>query len=144
VQFVQPRGAAVAPEPYRESNIEPSASAHARQWPLSDRAAEGGPIGEFFAVLGNAWLLTAEQRARLAPAVRAALETGWTSAALVAFAGAKPLGGALADVLPDDLAAAAEAHSRLTWTVSEFSRQWEADKALIVTAPGHQRPASAE
>ena len=82
-----------------------------RPWPLSDRAAEGGPIGEFFAVLGNAWLLTAEQRARLAPAVRAALETGWTSAALAAFAGAKPLGGALADVLPDDSAAAAEAHS---------------------------------
>ena len=33
----------------------------------------GGGVGEFFAALGNAWRLTEAQRARLAPAVQAAL-----------------------------------------------------------------------
>jgi hypothetical protein len=37
-----------------------------------------GRIGEFFAALGDAWRLTDAQRARLAPAVKAALDVGWT------------------------------------------------------------------
>jgi hypothetical protein len=90
VQAVQPRGAAAAPEPYVEPSIEPPAApARAREAPLSDQAAGGGaPVGEFFADLADAWLVTAEQRARLAPAVKAALDIGWTPSSLAAFTGA--------------------------------------------------------
>jgi hypothetical protein len=90
VQPAHERGAAVAPEPSREPSMEPSAaSAQARQVPA---AGGGGPAGEFFAVLGDGWRLTADQRARLAPAVQAALEAGWLPQALAAFTGANAAG----------------------------------------------------
>jgi hypothetical protein len=38
--------------------------------------------------LADAWLVTAEQRARLAPAVKAALDMGWTPSSPAAFTGA--------------------------------------------------------
>ena len=44
--------------------------------------------GEFFAILGDGWRLTAAQQARLAPAVQAALDAGWLPQALAAFTGA--------------------------------------------------------
>jgi hypothetical protein len=84
----------VAPEPSREPSTEPSAaSAHALQVPATAGTAGGGPaVGEFFAVLGDGWRLTADQRARLAPAVQAALEAGWLPQALAAFTGANTAG----------------------------------------------------
>ncbi len=89
VQSVPQRGAAAAPEPSMEPYLEPSAG-RTRAYEAShpDHAAGGGAIGEFFADLGDAWLLSAEQRARLAPAVQAAIDTGWTPGALAAFTGA--------------------------------------------------------
>jgi Helix-turn-helix domain len=94
VQLAQERGAAVAPEPSREPSTEPSAaSAHARQVPATAGTAGGGQAaGEFFAVLDDGWKLTADQRARLAPAVQAALEAGWLPQALAAFTGANTVG----------------------------------------------------
>ncbi len=83
---VQPaplRGAAVAPEPYREPPNEPSAA------PVRARTARpgGGPVGEFFDGLGDAWPLTATQRDRILPAVEAALDAGWAPRELAAFTG---------------------------------------------------------
>ena len=89
VQSVQPRGAVVAPEPYKEPSREPAA---AREAPHAADAAGGGPIGEFFAALGPNWQLTSAQRARLAPAVQAAFHAGWMPQALVAVAGANTTG----------------------------------------------------
>jgi hypothetical protein len=93
VQLTPSRGAAAAPEPSREPSTEPPAArARALEAP-ADRAADGGgPVGEFFAVLGDGWKLTAAQRARLAPAVSAALGMGWTPGALAAFTGANTAG----------------------------------------------------
>ncbi len=89
VQSVSQRGAAAAPEPYLEPYLEPSAAgSRQREAPRADDDEGGGPIGEFFANLADAWPLSAEQRARLAPAVLAALETGWTPGTLAAFTGA--------------------------------------------------------
>jgi hypothetical protein len=51
-------------------------------------AGVGEPMSEFFVALGDSWRLTAAQRARLTPAVTAALTAGWTPGALAAFAGA--------------------------------------------------------
>jgi hypothetical protein len=89
VQPAHERGAAVAPEPYREPSMEPSA-ASARvdeaRLPAED-AGCGGPASEFFAALGDAWRLTAAQRARLAPAALTALSAGWRPAALAEFTG---------------------------------------------------------
>jgi len=71
----------VAPEPSKESFMEPSAApGRAREAPLAGHAGLGGgdQASEFFAALGDAWLLTAVQRARLIPAVEAALIAGWT------------------------------------------------------------------
>jgi hypothetical protein len=48
----------------------------------------GRRAGEFFGALGAAWPLTAAQRSRLAPAVLAALNAGWTPHELARFAGA--------------------------------------------------------
>ena len=90
VQQAQLRGAAAAPEPSREPSREPSAaSAHARPV-LADVGTAGGgqEAGEFFAILGDGWRLTAAQQARLAPAVQAALDAGWLPQALAAFTGA--------------------------------------------------------
>jgi hypothetical protein len=58
--------------------------------PADARAATsgGGPAGEFFTALGADWRLTGRQRARLTPAVAAALDAGWTPRALAAFTGA--------------------------------------------------------
>jgi Helix-turn-helix domain len=94
VQPAHERGAAVAPEPSKEPSMEPSAaSAHARQVTATPGTAGGGQaVGEFFAVLGDGWRLTADQRARLAPAVQAALDAGWLPPALAAFAGANTAG----------------------------------------------------
>jgi hypothetical protein len=47
-----------------------------------------GPIGEFFTALSPDWRLTAVQRTRLAAAVTAALNAGWTPRALAAVTGA--------------------------------------------------------
>ena len=89
VQAAQPPGAAVAPEPSQEPSVEPPAArAHLHEeLPVYDRAL-GGPVGEFFAALAAAWRFTAGQRARLAPAVETALNTGWTPTELAAFTGA--------------------------------------------------------
>jgi len=92
VQLAQPRGAAVAPEPPREPSIEPPAAPHPRAGHRPTTMAGGGPAGVFFAALGDGWRLTAAQRARLAPAVRAALEAGWLPHALAAFTGASTAG----------------------------------------------------
>ncbi len=87
VQPAQARGAAVAPEPSRE----PSAARARGRQALS--AAEGSAVGgeragEFFEALGPAWRLTKAQRARLTPAVLAALDDGWTPRGLAGFTGA--------------------------------------------------------
>jgi hypothetical protein len=47
----------------------------------------GGPVAEYFAAIAAAWGFTAAQRARLAPVVETALNTGWTPAELAAFTG---------------------------------------------------------
>jgi hypothetical protein len=52
----------------------------------------GGGVSEFFARLGPGWPLTGGQRRRLAPAVAAALSTGWTPDALAQFVGANTAG----------------------------------------------------
>ncbi|MGO9294197.1 MAG: hypothetical protein ACLP52_10030 [Streptosporangiaceae bacterium] len=52
----------------------------------------GRPADEFFTALGAGWRLTATQRARLAAAVTAAVDAGWTPRALAAFAGANTIG----------------------------------------------------
>ncbi|MHB1596531.1 MAG: helix-turn-helix domain-containing protein [Streptosporangiaceae bacterium] len=95
VQPVQPRGAAAAPEPYLEPSREPSAaSAHAREDPaspgtagVSEVACDIG-VGNFFAALGDSWMLTGAQRARLAPSIGAALDAGWAPRQLAGFVGA--------------------------------------------------------
>jgi Helix-turn-helix domain len=87
VQPAQPRGAAIAPEPYEEPSREPAAPARTAP-PAAAAAGGGGPAGEFFAALDRDWQLTAAQRARLAPAVTAALNAGWTPQALAGFTGA--------------------------------------------------------
>ena len=84
VQLAQPRGAAVAPEPYKEPSREPAAPAREAP-PAAGAAGGGGPVGEFFAALGADWRLTAAQRARLAPAVATALNAGWTPQTLAAL-----------------------------------------------------------
>jgi hypothetical protein len=94
VQPARERGAAVAPEPSREPSTEPSAaSAQERQVPATaDTAGGGQAVGEFFAVLGDGWRLTADQRARLVPAVQSALDAGWSPHALAVFTGANTAG----------------------------------------------------
>jgi hypothetical protein len=92
VQLAQERGAAVAPEPSKEPCKEPPAApAPGDEAPALDRRG-GGPIGEFFTALGPHWRLTAAQRARLAAAVTAALDAGWTPQTLAAVTGANTSG----------------------------------------------------
>ena len=62
-----------------------AASARTHEARFAAEAADGGPVSEFFAALGDAWRLTAAQRARLAPAALTALSTGWKPAALAEF-----------------------------------------------------------
>jgi hypothetical protein len=91
VQPLQSRGAVIAPEPYKEPSQEPAAPA--REGPHASGAAGGGrPVGEFFAALGPDWRLTAAQRARLTPAVSAALHAGWMPQALAAVVSANTTG----------------------------------------------------
>jgi hypothetical protein len=87
VQPAQPRGAAVAPEPYKEPSQEPAAQAPAREGSPAACAGGGGLVGGFFAALDCDWRLTAAQRARLAPAVATALTSGWTPQRLAGFTG---------------------------------------------------------
>ena len=87
VQPAQSRGAAVAPEPYKEPSQEPAAQAPAREGSPAAGAGGGGLVGEFFAALDCDWRLTAAQRARLAPAVATALTAGWTPQTLAGFTG---------------------------------------------------------
>jgi hypothetical protein len=87
VQLAQSRGAAVAPEPYKEPSQEPAAQAPAREGSPAAGAGGGGLVGEFFAALDCDWRLTAAQRARLAPAVATALTSGWTPQTLAGFTG---------------------------------------------------------
>ena len=91
VQLTQPRGAAVAPEPSKEPSLEPSAASRVREAPAVSWQG-GGPIGEFFAALEDTWILTGEQRVRLAPAVDAALGSGWMPADLAALTSANANG----------------------------------------------------
>jgi hypothetical protein len=92
VQPPRPRGATVAPEPFREPSLEPSAAPLPARARPSAGGRGGGPADEFFASLPDAWMLTCEQRARLTPAAAAALGSGWTPAALAAFTGANTQG----------------------------------------------------
>ena len=55
--------------------------------PGGDRGFGGGPVGEFFDGLGDAWPLTTAQRGRILPAVEAALDAGWAPRELAAFTG---------------------------------------------------------
>ncbi len=70
----------------------PAARARARERPPVDGRLGGGGIGEYFAALGEAWRLTDDQRARLGPAVDAALRAGWTPASLAGFTGSNTEG----------------------------------------------------
>ena len=55
-------------------------------------AVRSGGVGAFFAALGDAWRLTGAQRAKLAPAVQAALDTGWAPQALASVTGSNTTG----------------------------------------------------
>jgi Helix-turn-helix domain len=89
VQPPQGRGAAVAPEPYKEPSNEPSAATARTRTarPSGDRELGGGPVAEFFDGLGDGWPLTAAQRDRILPAVETALDAGWAPRELAAFTG---------------------------------------------------------
>jgi hypothetical protein len=94
VQPAYERGAAAAPEPSRKPSMEPSAAPvlARRIAATTDTADADQAVGEFFAVLGDGWSLTADQRARLAPAVQDALAAGWLPQALAAFTGTNTVG----------------------------------------------------
>jgi hypothetical protein len=81
---------ALSPDPPK--NHQGTAAASARDARPAASAATGGGVGEFFAALANAWRLTGAQRARLTPAVKAALEMGWTPQALASVTGANTAG----------------------------------------------------
>jgi DNA-binding Lrp family transcriptional regulator len=92
VQLTQERGAAIAPEPYKEPSQEPPvAPAHARE-ALQVAEVPGGGVSEFFDTLGPRWPLTGRQRASLTPAVSAALAAGWVPGPLAEFTGASTRG----------------------------------------------------
>jgi hypothetical protein len=80
--------------PSIEPSREPSAaSASAREIRLAvDAQTGGGAAAEFFNALGPGWLLTADQRTRLAPAVSEAVAAGWEPGELAAFVGANSAG----------------------------------------------------
>jgi hypothetical protein len=87
VQPAQPRGAGVAPEPSNESSMEPSTAPACPVPATANEPVGGQAVGDFFAVLGDRWRLTAAQRAKLTAAVQAALDAGWVPQALAAFTG---------------------------------------------------------
>ena len=93
VQQAHERGAAVAPEPSGNHPWNRPPPPRTRQVPTTAGIAGGGQaVDEFFAVLDDGWRLTADQRARLAPAAQAALHAGWSPQALAAFTGANTAG----------------------------------------------------
>jgi hypothetical protein len=97
VQPAPSRGAPHAPEPYMEPTPEPPAAARPHATPAvtasrCEPPVGGGLAGEFLAALGPAWRLTESQRARLTPAVTAALAAGWAPADLAAFTGGNTSG----------------------------------------------------
>src|SRR5262249_16642378 len=67
---------AVSPDP--PPNYQRTAAARPHTARPAAGKAGGGGAGEFFTALGDAWRLTQAQRARLTPAVTAALDAGWT------------------------------------------------------------------
>lgn len=73
-------------------NQKRTAAARACDGRLAVAAATGGGAGEFFAALGDAWRLTWAQRARLIPAVQAALDAGWSPRRLADVVGSNPDG----------------------------------------------------
>lgn len=82
---------AMSPDPPK--NHQRTAATPAREVrPVARSAAGGGQAGEFFAALDDAWRLTAAQRARLAPAVKAALDRGWAPQALASATGRNTTG----------------------------------------------------
>ena len=81
---------AVSPDP--PPNHQGTAAARPREARHAAGAAGGGAAGEFFTALGDAWRLTRAQRARLAPAVTAALDAGWTPQGLAWATGANTAG----------------------------------------------------
>ena len=81
---------AVSPDPPK--NHQGTAAAPVHDARPAAEAATGGGVGEFFAALGDAWRLTEAQRARLTPAVKAALDMGWTPQALASVTGANTTG----------------------------------------------------
>jgi hypothetical protein len=83
---------AVSPDPPKnhQRTAAPPGEARPAATVVSDNDGRG--IGEFFAALGDAWQLTEAQRARLAPAVRAALDMGWAPQQLALATGANTTG----------------------------------------------------
>lgn len=82
---------AVSPDP--PMNHQTTATGLTRDArPAAGSATCGGELGEFFAALGDGWRLTKAQRARLTPAVMAALDMGWTPQALASATGANTAG----------------------------------------------------
>jgi Helix-turn-helix domain len=80
---------AVSPDP--PENYQRTTPAQPRET-SPDATVAGGRVGEFFAALGNAWRLTVAQRARLAPAVEATLDLGWTPQTLASAIGTNTTG----------------------------------------------------
>lgn len=80
----------VSPDPPK--NQKGTAAAGARDARPTAAAVTDGGVGEFFTALGDAWRLTVAQRARLTPAVQAALEMGWAPQALASVVGANTTG----------------------------------------------------
>jgi hypothetical protein len=113
VQLTQERGAAIAPKPSIEPSREPPAAlASAPETGLpSDVQPGGGAVGEFFDALGRGWLLSADQRSRLARAVGTAVAAGWGAKELAEFVGGNskgirsPYAVLTARLSPDDLPA---------------------------------------
>jgi len=81
---------AVSPDP--PQNHQGTAAAPVPEARPAAAVAGGGQISEFIAALGGAWRLTEAQRARLTPAVKAALDTGWTPQRLASVTGANTSG----------------------------------------------------
>ena len=77
VQHPASRGAEVAPEPSEEPSNEPSGAMGGVDHPAGGPTESGGGAAEFFTALSKKWRLTASQRARLSPAIAAAVSSGW-------------------------------------------------------------------
>ena len=150
VQPVQSRGAAVAPEPYKEPSQEPAAQAPAREGPPAAGAGGGGLAGEFFAALDCDWRLTAAQRARLAPAAATALTSGWTPQTLAGFTGGNitgvrnPYAVLAARLSPAELPAPPARPARPPWCgeCDQATRMLASTPTRHARAPAVSRPPS--